>query len=108
MPSYRLTPKPAILEPSDQFSLAGNARRGEHRSSDGARRVLGHAKVSAVREVEGDRLLVDTVLRDDLRAARFAPRAAGTRANYAPRPGLAAATGGRAASVAGRGCSSIG
>jgi hypothetical protein len=61
MPSYRLTPKPAILEPSDQFSLAGNVRRGEHRSSNGARRVLGQAKVSAVREVEGDRVLVDTV-----------------------------------------------
>jgi hypothetical protein len=32
MPSYRLTPTPTMLEPSDQFSSAGNARRGEHRS----------------------------------------------------------------------------
>jgi hypothetical protein len=44
-PSYRLTPSPAMLEPSDQFSLAGNARRGEHRSSDGAWRLIGHAKM---------------------------------------------------------------
>lgn len=92
MLSNRVSPKPAMLEPSDQFSLACNARRGEHRSSDGAWRVLGQVKVSAVREVKGGRVLVDTVVQGDLRAARFAPRAAGTRASYPPRPGLAPVT----------------
>jgi hypothetical protein len=97
----RVSPKPAMLEPSDQFSLACNARRGEHRSSDGAWRVLGQVKVSAVREVKGGRVLVDTVVQGDLRAARFAGQLsaeAGSRAGN---------DGGRAACVAGRGCSSI-